>query len=111
MIVPLASKQEFILNSYDIKAKKYAVIPAVYPFSSKVKGDALAGEVKQVTDEKVVINLGSENGIETGTKLMIDSRIVVLAEDVFPQLTIAVFSQTNDWQSVSEGMKARIIKE
>lgn len=111
LLVPLGKDQKFILNSYDKTAKKYAEVAAVYPYASALKGEELVGEVKQVTAEKVVINLGSENGIEIGSRLMIDNQIVVTAEDVFPQLTIAVFTGTEQWQNVAEGMQVRIIKE
>jgi carbohydrate-binding DOMON domain-containing protein len=111
LIVPLGKEQKFLLNSYNKEAKEYAVIPAVYPNRSGVKGEALAGEVKQVTDKKVVINLGSENGIEPGTELIIDNTVVVIAEDVFPQLTIAVYGNDKDWENVELGMNVTILNK
>jgi len=111
LIVPLGKDQKFELNSYNKEDKALAVLHAVYPNISVLKGAALTGEVKQVSDEKVVVDLGSEHGVVVGTELIIDNKIVVRAIDVFPQLTIASYIDEYAWENISEGMKVTILQK
>jgi len=112
LIAPLGKEQKIELNSYNKnEGEDLAVLHAVYPYASVMKGTARTGEVKQVSDEKVVIDLGSEHGIVSGTELLIDNKIVVTAMDVFPQLTIASFSDEYVWENISEGMKVTVLQK
>jgi carbohydrate-binding DOMON domain-containing protein len=111
MIVPPFQVQKKILHNYDVENKTLAVIEAVYPFGSHVASNEITGEVRQISDQKVVINLGSEQGVQKGTKLIIDSRFLVQVEDVFPKLSIAKFTDEQAIYQVREGMQVRIWEE
>jgi len=111
MLVPSGSDQKRILNSYDQENKKLAELKAVYPSASKLISARTVGEVKQISDEKVVINLGSDNGVEVGSQLIINNKIVVIAEDVFTQLTIASLQSGSAGSEIAEGMKVTLLNK
>lgn len=110
LIVPANKDQRQILSSYNEDSQQLATIYAVYPDSRQQGVIAQVGEVKQITPEKIVISLGSDQGVYEESRLLIDNRIVVIARDVFPELTIAVFLEPDDWQTVEIGMMATILK-
>ena len=95
-----------MLNNFSKEEKTLAQVSAVYPFKSELKENLNVGSVKQISQDKVVINLGSLNNILVGDALLIDNKITVIARDVFPELTIAEFENEADWQKVENGMKA-----
>jgi carbohydrate-binding DOMON domain-containing protein len=111
ILVPPGSDQKRILNSYDQENKKLAELKAVYPYASKLITNKAVGEVKQVSSDKVVINLGSENGVEVGSQLIINHKIVVIAEDVFAQLTIASLRAGSSHLEITEGMKVTLLNK
>lgn len=110
LIVPANMNQRQILSSYQEDSQQLATIYAVYPGSRVQERTAQVGEVKQITPEKIVINLGSDQGVYEEGRLLIDNRIVVIARDVFPELTIASFLESNAWESIEIGMKATVLK-
>ena len=110
-IPPLFQKQKIILKDYDKENRKFTTVYAVYPLVSKVKEQSVIGEVKQISEDKVVINLGSNNGVTENSELLINSRITVIAKDVFPELTIAAFINSEDWKDIEIGMKVTVLKE
>ncbi len=108
MIVPPFQAQKKILKNYDQKEKTYAVAEAVYPLKKEVFTEIVSGTVKQVSADKVVINLGARQGVGKGTKLIIASRYVVEVDDVFPELSIAHFTIKADADEIEPGMEAKI---
>ncbi|KQC07688.1 MAG: hypothetical protein APR54_00690 [Candidatus Cloacimonas sp. SDB] len=111
LLVPPGSDQKRVLNSYDQENKKLAELQAVYPYTSSLISNKAVGEVKQVSSDKVVINLGSENGVEVGSQLIINHKIVVIAEDVFAQLTIASLKAGSSHLEITEGMKVTLLNK
>ncbi|HPR18273.1 MAG TPA: glucodextranase DOMON-like domain-containing protein [Candidatus Cloacimonadota bacterium] len=111
LIEPPFQSQKKILAAYDADEKKLTKVGAVYSHNSKEKAVRITGEVKQVSAEKVVINLGSLQGIAKGTQMIIASHYVVEADDVFPELCLAHFIDTGDADKIEIGMKAEIWKE
>lgn len=110
LIVPLGEDQRKILSNYDAEDKVFTELFAYYPQYSATKRLTASGLVKQVSDEKVVVDLGSENGVIANMELIIDNRIVVVASDVFPKLVIAKFKNSEDWETIEEGMSVIIKK-
>ena len=108
LIVPPFTSQKKILKNYDIKAKTYAVAEAVYPHKTELATETVSGLVKQVSADKVVVNLGARQGVDKGTKLIIASRYVVEVDDVFPELSIAHFTNEADAEEIEPGMEAKI---
>ncbi len=98
-------KQEHLLKGFSKKDKTYACVTAVYPFKTELKHNLSTGLVKQISKEKVVINIGSLNNIKIGDELLVNNQISVVARDVFPELTIAEFSNEKDWLKIEVGMK------
>ncbi|MBN2460888.1 MAG: hypothetical protein JXB60_04715 [Candidatus Cloacimonetes bacterium] len=103
--------QEQMLSGYDREKKEFARIFAVYQPGAKATGTTVQGIVKQVSEEKVIINLGSEAGIKKKDKIIIAGDIIVIAEDVFPELTIASFTGVDDWKQVQQDMPVRLMVE
>lgn len=111
MIIPQFKSQKRILKNYSVEEKKLAEIGAVYPTNTKMKSTLVKGEVKQISSDKVVINLGAKQGVESGTKLIIDSKYIVEVDDVFPELCMAHFTNSDDADVIEQGMKVTIWKE
>lgn len=111
LITPSFRSQKKILHDYDVENKTYAIIDAVYPFDSKLRSAETVGVVKQVSEEKVVVNLGTDQGVVKGTKLIIENKYIVEVQDVFPELCIANFTGEDDIYDIKEGMQVRIWQE
>ncbi len=111
MLTPYDKNQKTMLNSYDKKKGEYATVHAIYPLGSIVKKKSISGIVKHISEEKVVVNLGAVDGVIKGSHLIIDSRIVIIATDVFPELTIAEFLNKDDWQKIEINMPVSKWKE
>jgi hypothetical protein len=111
MIVPPFQSQKKILQNYNIKDKTYAEAEAVYLHKIEKTAEFASGEVKQVSAEKVVINLGAKHGVKEGTKLIIASRFVVEVDDVFPELSIAHFLDETDADKIEPDMETKIWQE
>lgn len=111
MITPPFQSQKKILHDYDVENKTYVVVEAVYPFGSKLRSNETIGEVKQVSEDKVVVDLGTDQGVEAGTKLIIENQYIVEVQDVFPGLSIASFTSEDDIYEIKAGMKVRIWQE
>ncbi|MCD6181115.1 MAG: hypothetical protein J7K89_01900 [Candidatus Cloacimonetes bacterium] len=105
MIAPLNFSQESTLRNYSAENKTLAVIHGVYPHPSALKGRSVAGVVKQIADEKVVINLGSEQGLQVGDLLLVDNAVVVVVDQLFPQLCMAHCRTAADASKLTQGLK------
>lgn len=104
MIVPLGTRQEEILSSFNADKKKYVELSAIYPVLTELKRNLNIGKVKQVSEEKVVVNLGSDNGIEKGSELIIENKYIIIVSDVFPGLSMATYLNPDDWEKVTINM-------
>ena len=110
MILPLSKNQKKVLSNFDNEEKRYVELYAYYPQFTAIKKNESVGSVKQVSESKIVIDIGSDMGVEIGSQLLVDNRVVVIVTDVFPNLSIAEFNNSEDWITVEEGMKVNIKK-
>ena len=108
MILPLGKYQREVLANYDQKEKKYTEIFACYPEFSALKKQSSFGVVKQVSEDKIVVDLGSDDCVSKGMELIVDNRIIVTVSDIFPNLSIAVFKQAEEWESIKPEMNVSI---
>jgi carbohydrate-binding DOMON domain-containing protein len=112
MITEHPFEQKQMLSSFDTEEQKLAQISAFYPFSNQQKREqATTGEVIQFSDTRVVINLGSEHGVQKETRFIIDGHIVVVAEEIFSQLTIASYTEDEQWRMINQGAIVSILHE
>lgn len=111
MIVPPFQYQKRILSNYSVGEKRYPEIGAVYKSYKKMKPNIAIGEVKQVSSDKLVINLGAKHGVVTGIKLIIASQFIVEVDDVFPEICVAHYLNDSDADIIEKGMEATIWKE
>lgn len=112
MITEHPFEQKEMLSSFDPEKPELAKISAVYPLSGQQKREmAQSGEVMQYSDDRLIINLGSEHGVRKDTRFVIDGHIVVVAEDVFSRLTIATYTEDEQWRLIKEGATVSILQE
>jgi hypothetical protein len=111
MIAPLNHAQEAVLKSYDAESKTLAEVYAVYPQPSAIKGRVSSGVIKQISGNKLVINLGSDHGLQKGDLLLVNDTWVVVVDDVFPQLCMAHSRSSEDASNLKQEMKVTLWHE
>lgn len=107
LITPATHSQESVLRRFDVDENKVATVYAVYGDKMETL-EASSGKVTQISGDKIIVNLGSVNGIKAGTKLLVDNRMIAIVEEAFPEMCVATLNVAKKDIQADVGMKVTV---
>ena len=105
LITPFATSQKKILVNYSEKKEKYVVLPAYYPWNSKERKNQNYGNIKQVSENKLIIDLGSEDDLKKGSILYVNEKYKIKIIDIFPEMAVAKIIDNKNETKITKKMR------